>query len=220
MTLGNYLGCYYVGLNARRTESELGSFIWFFLRVKIPIAPATLDSESSNAVCSQLYHLPLSQPRPQAIPPTFVVAARIRRVPGHASREAQRGGFVARTWSNWVERPVRGVVGRGLDEGGESRHGAAAHRTQSPVQQAARRRALNVKTTWGMEHGEANLQHRGAVITRTGDTDARRAATSGVVGQRDSEEWESSGGAEVKAWEQIQTPTISNKVGDQLPGAR
>jgi hypothetical protein len=40
------------------------------------------------------------------------------------------------------------------------------------------------------------------------------------AGQRDSEERESNGGAEVKAWEHIQTPIISNKVGDQLPGAR
>jgi hypothetical protein len=41
-----------------------------------------------------------------------------------------------------------------VDEGGKGRHGAATRRTQSPVQQAARQRALEAEMTWGeAEHG-------------------------------------------------------------------
>ncbi|KAJ7734725.1 hypothetical protein B0H14DRAFT_2639368 [Mycena olivaceomarginata] len=43
------------------------------------------------------------------------------------------------------------------------------------------RKRLGVKRS--TEHGEANLQQRGDVISRTGGTDARRAATSRVVGE-------------------------------------
>jgi hypothetical protein len=59
------------------------------------------------------------------------------------------------------------------------------------------------------------------VRTPSGSLQRKRGAISGWGRpERLRSEQESNGGAEVKAWEHIQTPTISNKVGDQLPGAR
>ncbi|KAJ7882262.1 hypothetical protein B0H14DRAFT_3128877 [Mycena olivaceomarginata] len=55
------------------------------------------------------------------------------------------------------------------------------------------------------------------VRTPAGSLQRKRGAGAG---QRDSEEREKQWRRGSKAWEQIQTPMISNKVGDQLPGAR
>jgi hypothetical protein len=62
------------------------------------------------------------------------------------------------------------------------------------------------------------------IWTPSGSLQRKRGAIAGWCRperfRRAGEQWLGNGGAEVKAWEQIQTPMISNKVGDQLPGAR